>query len=157
MDHFKTVSVQTTEVLRSVWTSPSSKAFGAILLSFFSYLVGVENYDFLIYLGLLVVIDLITGIGASIHHGHCIESRKMFKTATKAVVYTLFVAATHLTTMIVPASGFLSVGVVSFLGLTEFFSIMENIAKMGYQTPKKLLNQKDIMSAVQKRPNKRRA
>ena len=30
---------------------------------------------------------------------------------------------------------------VAFVGITEFISILENIGRLGYQTPKKLLNQ----------------
>jgi phage-related holin len=36
---------------------------------------------------------------------------------------------------------------VGFIGVTEFISILENMGRMGYQTPKKLLNQlKDFQS-----------
>jgi toxin secretion/phage lysis holin len=157
MDHFDTVFLQAEEIWKSLCSSAFVKSVWAVLISGFSFCVGVENYSFLQYLGLLIIIDLLTGIGSAIKHGKSIESRKVFKTATKAVVYLLFVAAAHLTVHTVPASDFIVIGVVSFLGLTEFFSIMENIAKMGYQTPKKLLNQKDIMKMVERTaPRKRK-
>lgn len=155
MDHFQTTRLQFREVMLSINTFALPKGLWAWIVGVCAYVFGIENYDFLIALFLLVIIDLITGISASVKHGYSIESRKVFKTATKTVVYLLFVAAAHLTTRIVPASDFIAIGVVSFLGLTEFFSIMENIAKCGYRTPKKLLNQKDVMKMVERTSKKK--
>ena len=120
----------------------TTKGFLSLLAIVGSVLFGVQNYELLGLLGILVVIDMVTGIMASVKLGHPISSRRILKTATKSVVYLMLFSAAYLTGSIVPPiEGFVVNGVISFLAITEFISVMENIAKMGYAIPRKLLNQ----------------
>jgi phage-related holin len=111
------------------------------LLGTLAYLIGADNFGAIMGITVLITIDLITAIMAEYKNGNPIESRKMMKTATKLVVYTLFLAAIHLTEGIVPGTTFLDEMVLAFLALTEAISVMENIGRMGYAVPLKLLNQ----------------
>ena len=120
----------------------STKGLLSIFVIVGAVLFGTENYHILGLLGILVVIDMITGVMASIKLGHSISSRRILKTATKVTVYLLFFSAAHLTGSIVPPMEAIIVnGVISFLAITEFISVIENIAKMGYSIPRRLLNQ----------------
>ena len=141
MDHFVTVIFQTKEILASVGSHVFTKGLLSVLGVIGANLLGEENYKMLLFLGTLIVIDLLTGMIASITQGQPIQSRKAFKTATKATVYLLFFSASYLTHNIVPYSEFITTGVISFLAITELLSVMENMAKMGYALPAKLLNQ----------------
>lgn len=104
------------------------------------YLFGEENIAPGVMVIVLVTIDLITALMAEYKNGNPIESRKMLKSTTKITVYALFLAAIHLTEKIVPGSTFLDEAALAYLALTEAVSVMENIGKMGYAMPLKLLN-----------------
>lgn len=141
MDHIQTVYYQTKEVLVSLLGYITFKSVITALLVVANTLFGQENYDLVLFLGILIIFDLITGMIAAVSQGQQIESRKAFKTATKTFVYLLFFSSAYLTHKIVPYSDFISTGVLSFLAITELLSVMENMSKMGYSLPQKLLNQ----------------
>ena len=138
---FSTVIYQIGDIWTSLCALSVSKfiASGAFVL--FAFLFGCALKPVIIGLVALMIIDLLTGIGSSFARGEAIESRRMLKSATKLVVYGLFLSAGHITSGIVPEAGFIDTAVASFLALTEFVSIIENIGKMGFAIPQKLLNQ----------------
>lgn len=112
----------------------------SFLLSAAIYMVGADQISAINMLILLVVIDFVTGLSSSKVKGEVITSRKAARSAIKVVVYLLFVASAHLAEVIIPGDSFFETVVISFLALTEFISILENIGKMGYAIPLKLLN-----------------
>ena len=115
--------------------TPASSVLGGLV-----YLIGGQNLQAGIALIMIVSIDLVTAMMAEYKTGGRIESRKALKSTTKLVVYGLFLSAIHLTEMIVPGTTFLDEAALSFLALTEAISVMENIGRMGYPIPLKLLN-----------------
>lgn len=141
VDHLVTVFYQTKEIAVSLASHWLTKAILSQVAAFFALMLGRENYQVIFLLGILIIIDLITGMMSSVYNGEPIESRRAFKSATKTVVYLLFFSAAYLTHKIVPYSDFIKTGVLSFLALTELLSVMENLSKMGYAIPAKLLNQ----------------
>ena len=141
MNHWTTLLIQSKEVFHSLFTYVNSKIIASLLFSVGSYLIGVENFEWLACLCVLIVIDLLTGVIAAVKMGYAIESRKALKSTTKLVVYLLLFTAVHLTSHSVPSSAFLVSTVSTFLILTELLSIVENVAKAGYAVPKRLLNQ----------------
>lgn len=116
-------------------TIPQSFFIGA-----FAYLFGLENQSMVSAVLVLVVFDFITAIISKYRIGEVIESRKALKSATKTVIYGIFLSSAHLTGTVLPAGELLDGIAASFLAITEFISIIENIGKMGYVMPKKLLN-----------------
>lgn len=117
----------------------------SILSGILAYLIGVENYASLVVIVVLMSFDLITAIMAAFKQGDPIESRRALKTATKLTVYCIFLSAMHLTESVIPGTTFMDEVAASFLALTEAISIMENIGRMGFAVPLKLLNQlKDL-------------
>lgn len=115
------------------------KSISSITLTIMAYLVGANHFEMLYALIVLVVIDFVTGVAASRYMGHTISSKTSFRSASKFVVYMLFVAAAHLAENIIPGETYFEVVVASFLALTEFISIIENIGNMDFAIPKKLL------------------
>lgn len=145
MDHLITVTYQVKEVFAAMVTHFSLKLGLSAAATFIAFFVGRENFDNLLFLYILVAIDLITGMIAAFQTGEEIQSRRALKTATKAIVYLLFFSAAYMTERIVPYSSFIPIGILSFLAITELISVTENMAKMGYAVPRRLLNQmKDL-------------
>lgn len=113
----------------------------SFLIPLFGILFGFENTNILQALLVLVVIDFITGIASAYVSNEPIKSRSAVRSAFKITVYGLLIAAGHLTEQITPGTTFIEEAVSTFLALTELISIIENIGKMGFAIPRKLLNQ----------------
>lgn len=106
-----------------------------------AFLIGMENQEIFAALVVLITIDLITGgIMVPFKTGVPIESIKILKTVSKLVAYSLFISAANLTETIVPGTTMIDIAVIAYLAMTEFISIMENMGKLGYSVPQKLLN-----------------
>ena len=107
---------------------------------FYSFLFDVNQGDALIAIIVLIVIDFITGFASAKISGEEIKSAKVFRSAIKLVIYFMMISAAH---MVELASGILSIAddtVIAFLAVTELISLIENIGKMGFAVPKKMLN-----------------
>ena len=135
-----TTKLHLAEILGNAGNLFTTKMSLALFVSGISYLFGSENHSALLALFVLIAFDMSTAILAAYKTGDLIESRKALKTATKTVVYGLFISGGHLTETIVPGTTFLDSTIISFLAITEFISIMENIGRMGYAIPQKVLN-----------------
>lgn len=116
------------------------KLAGSMIITIGAYLIGAEHFGMMYALMVLAGIDFVTGIASSKVNGNEITSRKAVRSASKFVVYILFVAAGHLSEVIIPGETYFESIVISFLTLTEFISIIENIGGMGFAVPQKLLN-----------------
>lgn len=133
------VKTQVSEILGSASSLAVLKLPGTFLVGTAEWLFGVGNIASLQMLLALIVIDLITAIGAAFKTGKHIESRKALKTVTKMVVYGAMASAAHLSGVVMDA-GFIVTATLAFLAVTELISIIENAGKMGYAIPNKLLN-----------------
>jgi len=106
----------------------------------FAVLFDVSKGPELTAVFILIVIDFLTGVGAAKYCGDQIKSAKIMRSAVKVITYFAVISAGFL---LETSFGF-NVGadeiLIAFFGATEFISIMENMAKLGFKTPKKLLN-----------------
>jgi toxin secretion/phage lysis holin len=141
MYYLLTIKEHTIEIATSIWSWGSLKMAAAIPIGAFAYLIGEQYSSATTTLLVLVAFDFITAVIAKHQLGEEIESRKALKTVSKVIIYGMFISAAHLTEVIVPANTFMEETALSFLALTELISILENIGKMGYTVPQKLLNQ----------------
>lgn len=89
---------------------------------------------------MLLTFDTITGVVATYHEGQPITSRRFGRVVLKSIVYLTSISAAYFTDLTVPGS-FIQGTMIAFVGMTEFVSILENIGRLGFATPKKLLNQ----------------
>ena len=117
------------------------KLIPSILIPTFGFLFGFESQSIMLGLMALVVMDFITGIASAKKNGEPIRSRSAVKSAYKVAIYGLLVSAGHITEQIVPLTTYIEEAVTTFLALTELISIIENVGKMGFAIPQKLLNQ----------------
>lgn len=141
MDYYPTMKLHLIEILNGFCSTCALKTGVSAIAGTASYLVGVQNQLAVQSLVVLISFDLITALIAKKKLGEPIESRKALKTVTKLTIYGLFVSAAYLTETIIPGVTFLDSVALSYLAITELISIMENVGKMGYSMPQKLLNQ----------------
>jgi toxin secretion/phage lysis holin len=113
----------------------------AIIYVFYSFFFDPTQEKALIAIAVLIIFDFITGFWSAKVSGEEIKSGKVFRSATKSVIYFLFISAAHIAGVAFPFIKDISGStVIAFLALTELISIMENIGKMGFAIPKKMLN-----------------
>ena len=115
------------------------KLTGGGLFMLFAFFFNSLYKEALLALLILIIGDFIFGITAAHKTGQEIKSAKVFRSAIKVVVYFCLVSFAFQAEK--SFLGFLPLDetVIAFLSLTEFVSIMENMANMGYMIPKKLL------------------
>lgn len=117
------------------------KCLFAYMYMTYSFLFGIHQQEAQMAILILIICDFATGIWAAKIAGDEIKSAKIFRTATKIVVYFLFIAVIHTSGKAYPIiQGISDQTIVAFLALTEVISIIENIGKMGFAIPKKMLN-----------------
>ncbi len=116
------------------------KLVPAFIIPIGGLLFGLDNPVVIKALFLLVTIDFITGISSAKVAKEQIKSKSAVRSAFKIAVYGLLISAGHLTEVITPGTTFIEEAVTTFLALTELISIIENIGKMGFAIPRKLLN-----------------
>ena len=133
---------QSLDIITSTISYVLTKIILAIPFMFiFQFLFGLGNEKILSALVVLIIIDFIVGVSASVKLGKPIESRLALKTAIKLTLYALLIAGANMVEYVLPGSPYIVVnGVTSFLAVTVFISIVENISVMGYAVPMKLLN-----------------
>ncbi len=105
-----------------------------------AFLFGNLYTDAIIAILMLIMFDTVLGIAATYYEGNPITSRRFGRVVVKGMVYFSSISAAYFADLTIPYD-FVQATMIAFVGLTEFISILENIGRMGYETPKKLLNQ----------------
>lgn len=119
---------------------PSSLKWAvAGLLSLGSFLFGDAYVAGIIGVLMLMIFDTITGIMASLHEGQSITSAKFSRAVMKGTVYFIAISGAYYADTTVPFE-IIQGTMIAFVGVTEFISLLENAGRMGFATPKKLLN-----------------
>jgi phage-related holin len=116
------------------------KVLMSVLLIVTDFLFGIEHNAALSSLLFLIFVDTFTGVTGAKLAGEKITSRRFFTVVLKIVVYYLLIAAAFNTEKAIPGVMFIDDAVLAFIALTELISILENVAKMGFIIPNKLLN-----------------
>lgn len=94
-------------------------------------------YPAMVAVGLLIVLDTITGVIAAKKNGESIISKKFGMSVTKSLLYQLLIISAHLCeTFLFTQIPFVKLS-LAFLSITEFTSIAENFQKA---TGKKFLS-----------------
>lgn len=88
----------------------------------------------------LIIFDWLTGMLAVRKTGEQIKSSKFVRTPIKIAIYFLLVSSGRIAEYSLPeAIHYIDDIIIAFLTTTELISIIENVGKMGYAIPKKLL------------------
>ena len=123
-----------------VFEPTTIKTVVAVVMSLGSFFFSELYIQGLIAVVMLMVIDTVFGLCASYKEGKHITSRRFYRSIIKGIVYLTAISAGHFADLTVPLDVIEST-MIAFIGVTEFISIMENVGRMGFNTPKKLLNQ----------------
>lgn len=115
------------------------KCAGFLIYVSANYFFDLVQADALIALVVLIIFDFITGVIASRKTGVAIRSSIIFRTPVKIFSYFLLISGGHLAEVVIGVNFFIDDIILSFLGVTELISILENVSKMGYAVPQKLL------------------
>jgi len=135
-------SASVTTLLASVcFKDLAIKCLGAIALITGNFLFDGILVQAMVSLFVLVIFDAITAMATAYKNKVAVTSRKMFRTPLKLAVYFLLISSSNIAENALPAIiHILDETILAFLVLTELISIIENIGKMGYAVPMKLLN-----------------
>lgn len=119
---------------------PTLLKVGASTLFAFSFLFGDFHTQGIIAVLMLMIFDTIMGMMAAWSEGQPITSRKFSRAVQKGIVYFMAISAGYFADITIGWK-LIQATMIGFIGVTEFVSILENAGRMGYQTPKQLLNQ----------------
>ena len=112
----------------------------------FAFFFGDFHTAGIIAVLMLMTFDSVLGVMASYSEGKPITSRRFSRVVQKGAVYMIAISAGYFTDITI-GWAIVQSTMVAFIAVTEFISILENMGRLGYQTPKKLLNQlKDFQS-----------
>lgn len=120
----------------------SIKIAAALAFAILAYFFDPLEATALVALFALILLDFVYGVAAAKKTGLPITSAKIRRSAIKMAVYFSLIAAAHISEYAIPAQiGFLDETVTAFLVATELISIMENVGRLGFAIPMRLLNQ----------------
>lgn len=130
-------------IVREVCTSFVLKCFLSIFYALFTFGFSRANYIGMLGVFLLMGFHWSTGIMRAFKDGEIIRPSRWWKMFLRGVIYTILIASAHITEVSVFHFGeifFLDEMVIGFLAFTEFASVVQNCARMGFSLPKRLLN-----------------
>jgi toxin secretion/phage lysis holin len=133
------------QIIHNSMEITSAKIIASLLL-LFGFFFGDIYKQAILSVMMLITIDTFFGVISAYYEGSAITSRKFGRIVQKSTVYMLAISAGYFADITIGWQIIESV-MIGFIGVTEFISILENMGRLGYQTPKKLLNQlKDFQS-----------
>jgi toxin secretion/phage lysis holin len=106
----------------------------------FSFLFGDFHQQAIVAILMLMVFDTIFGVMATYYEGQAITSRRFSRVVQKGVVYFMAISAGYFADQTIQWN-VIQATMIAFIGVTEFISILENMGRLGYATPQRLLNQ----------------
>ncbi len=127
------------DILQTTFEPSILKLLVSLVLAF-GFLFGEFHTQGIIAVIMLVTFDTVLGMMASWQEGHPITSRRFGRVVQKLSVYMIAISSGYFTDNTIGWNMVQST-MVAFIAVTEFLSIMENMGRLGYETPKKLLNQ----------------
>lgn len=129
------------EIFNKLVDATFIKTASSILFVVLSFGFDSLQHKALIALFILMWADCLTAIWAAYKSGETIKSAKIFRTPVKIVIYFGLIYVARVTEYGLPTLlSILDETVIAFCVVTELISIMENINKMGYTVPTKLLS-----------------
>jgi phage-related holin len=139
------VSMQFLDIIHPLFELMLLKIVASIIVIFL-FFFGDFHSQGIIAILMLMTFDTYLGVQASWIEGQPITSRRFSRVVQKGIIYLMAISAGFFTDITIGWHVVQST-MIAFIGVTEFISILENMGRLGYQTPKKLLNQlKDFQS-----------
>ena len=130
--------------LEALVNTPTSKTFFTFFGTVLAYVFGIQNTELWVVIGILIILDTITGLLVAKRNKVEITSRRMTDKITTIAVYGIAIALVN--TLVntckctmadcpeIVTNG-MRIAVVFWIISTEAKSIIENLAKLGYKIP----------------------
>lgn len=116
------------ELMGHAWV----KAVVTVILLTINWIFGAET-ESLAVIGWLVALDTLTGMFKA-HQTGTVSSSGFFRFALKIVIYFALLATGALVDKVMPVQ-FAFMAILTFLGVTEAISVMENLSVFGIEVP----------------------
>lgn len=130
----------TSQLFSSVCSHLLSKCLVALLYIVYSFTFNEGHHVAMVSILILIIFDFITGLTAVKINGEEIKSSKIRRSALKVLFYFLLISSGNLAEKAVGINFFLDETIMGFLAATELISIIENVGRIGFAVPKKMLN-----------------
>ncbi len=128
--------------LGKVLSYSNVKIIGAVFYVLYTFAFDISQREAHLALLILILLDFISGVSASKLLGEPIRSSKIRHSAIKVMAYFSVIAGAHLAEKgLFSYIAFIDETVLAFFLVTELISLIENVGRMGYETPQKILNQ----------------
>lgn len=127
------------DIIQTTFEPTIIKLLVSLLLTF-GFLFGEFHTEGIVAVLMLMTFDTVLGVMASWQEGQAITSRRFGRVVQKGCVYLMAISAGYFTDITIGWE-FVQSTMVAFIAVTEFLSINENMGRLGFETPKKLLNQ----------------
>lgn len=138
LEYFKIKDVM--EIIEKLFDAATIKIIASVFIIVSSFGFDAIHQKALLALFILMWADCITAIFAAYKSDIQIKSSKVLRTPIKIVIYFGLIYMARITEYaFADILGILDETVIAFCVATELISIMENINKMGYPVPTKLL------------------
>lgn len=110
------------------------------------FLVGTDNWNGLLALSVLCMIDLITALYVCVRNNIRITSRKLPNKIYGFSIYVLAIIAMNMLKIVSERFAVFTDIVLVYFSLTEGFSILEHVSMLGYKLPLSFLQniRKDV-------------
>lgn len=126
------------------------KVIGSVYLSFYesdlfnTYVFGGDMF-LINALGILMLVDILTGISKAIVNKDLWSRKTLFGVMRKVVVFVIIIAS-NIIDVLIGMNGILVHAVVLFYITNELISILENAAQLGIPLPPKLVDALAVMN-----------
>lgn len=127
------------DIIQTLFEPSFAKVVTSVVLTFV-FFFGDFHTQGIVAVLMLMTFDTILGVMATYYEGEAITSRKFSRVVQKGTVYLIAISAGFFADQTIGWQ-VIQATMIGFIGVTEFISILENMGRMGFQTPKKLLNQ----------------
>jgi phage-related holin len=113
------------------------------ITSMIEQFVGLEPLMFVAWIALLLV-ELITGIKASLYEGKKLESKKFSRFIFKVFIYIVMISITHLLHIgsegrfVSSVYGFIYWLIIDYISIQLIISVFENLSRLGFQESSKV-------------------
>lgn len=142
MSHLNETLLYIKGLLIAVFSPSTTKVVFAVLYLAYSFLFDVSKSSAYLSLLVLIFLDFVTSLWAAKICGDPIRSSKIGNSGIKVFVYFAVICGAFLTEKgLISQISVLDETVLAWFMAREFVSLLENAGRMGYDTPKKLLNQ----------------
>jgi len=124
----------------SMFSHLKAKFLFSGLISVYAFLFNPLKEQLYLAVAMLIVFDFLTALLATTKTKEKITSAKSSRTILKMLVYGILVSsATMADRFIIDQGQIFADLMLGFIAITEFISIIENVAKLGVATPVNLL------------------